>query len=76
MKYKTIADDVAKNQAKRFEIQQQEKEVVLINQWEKEKFKDKVKKERALKIKNAEILAKAKQTKLTPLEKREMDLIN
>jgi hypothetical protein len=34
--------------------------VVLINQWEKEKFKDKVKKERAIKLKNAETLAKSK----------------
>ena len=40
MKYKTIAEDIAKNQARRFEIQQQEKETVLINNWEKEKFKE------------------------------------
>ena len=39
-KYKTIAEDIAKNQARRFEIQQQEKETVLINHWEKEKFKE------------------------------------
>jgi hypothetical protein len=76
MKYQTIADDVQANQKKFTEVKTQEKEIILINQWEKEKKYEKVQKEYSKKLKFAESHVRAKSNMLNPLERREMDMIS